>query len=117
MADRVLVDYFIAGKYLGRANLLYDKEFGPENLMFVCPVCGDPWARIIVEGSQQWRVITRSCGKHKAQEDRLGLPGSILSTNFDPEFCINRYSPCALHKLPIEIVRYEFNLTMSMLGD
>jgi len=61
-------DFFIEGRYYGSARLLprYVKAelCAPPSQWFLCPVCGELWARFSVPGPRAtWEPIIRCCRK------------------------------------------------------
>lgn len=46
--------------------------------LLVCPKCGEPWARIVVEGADHWNVLVRECDRHPHKGASHHPAGSIL---------------------------------------
>jgi hypothetical protein len=53
-------DYFVGSRYLGRSSVL-DEAY---SLAFFCPVCGEVWGRVVVEGAAQWSLTQNACERH-----------------------------------------------------
>lgn len=59
------------------------------NRAYVCPQCGDVWARwrkedeSLVEGYEEWRAILRSCPNHQFGMWDMDVPGSIMQQTED----------------------------------
>jgi hypothetical protein len=76
--------FFIEGRYMGQsaAPLIFwggTEAAKPPGLVFVCPVCGDAWARTIIEGAQ-FITVLKACRKHTYSGG--GLPGSLWSEHY-----------------------------------
>lgn len=91
--------FIIEGRYLGacdrRITFAHAEAVPPLSFAYVCPVCGELWARAAIEG-RQYMVWTLPCRKHPTH--RMAVPGSILLT-WEPEL---------FDALPAEVVEWEF---------
>lgn len=97
--------FFVAGKYLGAAMRdrvwVHAEQQSPRSFAFICPVCGDAWAKCPVEptvgkGIAPWQALLRCCSKH--QQSRHDVPGS-LALSWDDDFT---------QAFPEDVVRWEF---------
>lgn len=97
--------WFIDGKCLGQAPCTAEhirtELPPPRSLAFFCPVCGDVWARRIIEPATRWNVLTRECKKHIAP--RYCEPEGSVWIDYDRDF---------LKNLPKEVLLYELNLRL-----
>jgi hypothetical protein len=61
------VSWFLEDKLVAQGSCPPEIRFGapraPQSLLYMCPTCGDVWARIAVEGCK-WYPIARRCKKH-----------------------------------------------------
>lgn len=100
--------FIIEGKHLGAATfseqLSLEGPRTPDSFAYICPVCGDLWARVPVENlsgvTSRFAPLSRTCRKHF--EHSLAVPGSIgvvWEQGFD-------------ESLPDEVVRWEFSRHM-----
>ena len=93
-------DFFIEGRYLGRAfrkGIFIHAEFhAPSSLWFLCPVCGEMWAKCPVtspSGLAMWEAVIRTCRKHGTgsihrpwdSEFTEALPLAVLQWEFERE--------------------------------
>ena len=79
----------------------------PMNVAFFCPLCGDIWARRVVEGGDpQWVLWNRLCKRHPSSISR-GCSGSVWQ-NYDTEYLTN---------MPLDLLRREFLLHMETIYD
>lgn len=109
-----LQHFFVMGKYLGASPRnkvwVHAEQQSPRSLGFVCPVCGDAWAKAPVEpasgnGMAQWEVMMRPCPKH--QQSRYDVPGSI-TLSWDPDFN---------DSFPPDVIRWEFQQHLNLFPD
>jgi hypothetical protein len=74
-------EFFVQGRYLG-SGLVEEQFHGtagvcrPRSKVFVCPTCGDLWARIVVEGAKHF-PLSHPCEKHEARGFYDMIPGSV----------------------------------------
>ena len=117
--EQTLVEasYFIGNKFYGTSkvpggNPLYKAS----SIAMCCPVCGEIWGRIVVQNAH-WVFVVRPCIEHKPVGvlDWGAVPGSLLTQNLDPDYCINPVSAMALPRIPDKLLEYEFELTLSWL--
>lgn len=76
--------YFLGNRLLGSTNQLQwwtDSKPDAPSRVFVCPLCGDAWARVLTEG-QNWMPVVLVCAKHPPEPEYryLGsrIPGSLI---------------------------------------
>lgn len=73
----------------------------PYSYAYLCPVCGEVWARSGVEHPQsRWHSLQRACRNHA---EGLEVPGSIWQS-WEPEFNTS---------LPPELLRAELELHLA----
>lgn len=100
--------FIIEGKHLGAVTtkdaLAHGQLSAPLSFTYLCPVCGDVWAKLPVESTtgslSRWQALSASCRKHQAHS--LAVPGSVL-IGWLPDFDSN---------LPDEVVWWEFQRQM-----
>lgn len=96
--------FFIQGRYYGKAYrppiIRHATLMAPPSALYVCPECGDAFARCPVyyaEGhsaTTRWQTHMAHCNKHG---------GGSLWRSWDKDF---------LDALPPDVLRYEFNLAL-----
>lgn len=92
--------FFHRDKYLGEGvrGLNPRTNDRPRSTAFFCPICGEIWARAVIDGSL-WQISYVDCSKC----GKLGVvnfPGSVWSP-FDDDF--NKAIPPALFENELEI--------------
>lgn len=93
--------YFLGNRLLGsspRTPWWDSASLAEASVLFVCPVCGDAWGRVVIEG-KEWVPLRRGCAKHPWN----GSPGGT----FIPSW-LHRYD-----HLPDQVLRYELNLLLN----
>ena len=93
--------YFLGPRLLGTSPSLPlwdDTTVSPMSQVVICPVCGEVWGRIAVEG-REWLPVRRGCTKHSWLGD---VGGSFL-----PPW---RHS---FDELPPAVLAYEVNLRLA----
>lgn len=92
--------WFLDGKCIGqapcKAEHVRNEMHPPLSLAFFCPVCGDVWARRMIEPATRWNVLTRECKKHPSP--RYCEPQGSVWIEYDKDF---------LDNLPKNILQYE----------
>jgi len=71
--------YFFGTRVVGTSRIP-PHGYAPDSLAWFCQVCGDLWARALVEGSEtSWRVEVAPCAKHAGTNalDWSRVPGSL----------------------------------------
>ena len=78
----LIADFWVEGEYLGFAprtlTFVHAEAQEPHSLCYVCPQCGDAWARCRMAGGKMtnwWMTITANCRKHAGHS--LIVPGSL----------------------------------------
>lgn len=96
-----LTYYFVGNNLIAtspRPHPWDDLNASAANLVFVCPVCGDAWGRV-VRDHNQWMPLARPCGKHEVSWNEFG--GSFLPPWMD-----------RLTWMPEDLLNYELNLLL-----
>jgi len=96
----VPASYFLGARYLGQAITKFwdDATIAQASWVFVCPRCGDAWARV-VEDTQQWQALQMACRKHDFATSDVG--GSFIFS------WLRR-----IDALPPEVLQYEAQLRL-----
>lgn len=98
--------YFLGNQLLGSGQQVWWSDTQRElfSLLYVCPSCGNAWARMAQEEAQRWAPVQRSCEPCAAKPYRYGCPGSFLH-------------PWLSHisNLPKELLLYEARLRFRLL--
>lgn len=115
MPKPYLQHFIIQDKYLGSvlrgAVWVHAEQQSPRSLVFVCPVCGNCWAKCPVETGgatgklSQFESLMRPCPKHK--QSRYDVPGSI-TLSWDPDFT---------DSFPEAVVRWEFQQHLALFHE
>ena len=75
--------WWIAGKVLGQWPMPLQQTHGtlhsPVSYAYCCPVCGDVWARRIIQPETKWMFWSLTCPKHPEAPVWRRPPGSVLS--------------------------------------
>lgn len=105
--------YFIHGQFMGEAQ--FASPFRPHSFTFVCPSCGELWARIVVQGPADpyWQVLPASCEQHVPEgvQEWGRVPGSILDRLGVHKSQLSVLAwPQALEHLPAAVLRREVEL-------
>jgi hypothetical protein len=94
----MLQHFFIEGRYIGSTErsleFVHAEAVLPTSYWFLCPCCGDEWAKVAVESKQhrgRWAPVIQSCRK-------CGGSGSIWRP-WDYEYTEN---------LPLAVLKWEF---------
>lgn len=70
--------WFLNNDYLGEGEII--RELGDRrpvtSIAYLCPRCGDVWARVAVEGASYWFAAHASCPRC-APYHSLDVPGSL----------------------------------------
>jgi hypothetical protein len=96
--------YFLGNRLLGASAhrpWYSDTQLEYCNTVFVCPICGDAWGRIVLSPSAEWAPIRSGCALHPWPYD---VGGSFLHP------WLRR-----LEGLPPELLVHEFNLRYERL--
>lgn len=76
--------WFISGKCLGQYPIGLAHTHGqlhpPHSYAYCCPVCGDVWARRIINPQTKWMFWAIRCPKHPDDPVWRRPPGSILTS-------------------------------------
>lgn len=97
--------YFLGSQFLGTSISnphWVDEDTVNTSIAFVCPGCGDTWARIAVPGAEWW-PIRQGCEKHPWHGD---LGGSFLLP-----------WRRTFRELPPEVIRYEVQLRLMQMKE
>ena len=73
-----------------------------ESVVYVCPVCGDAWARVVVPGQRFWATHI-PCRKHHIYINEV--PGSLW-LSWDPDYN---------NSFPLEVMKREFELSAASI--
>lgn len=101
--------WIITGKYYPQVDVPMDMTHAvahvPYSYVYLCPVCGDTWARSGVTDvprgmHSRWHCIQRACQKHA---EGLEIPGSVW-LSWEPEYN---------GSFPPELLREELRLHLS----
>jgi hypothetical protein len=102
--------FFLGSKHLGTGECTYQQFHGhnepPQSLLFMCPTCGEVWARLPVISvatgkTMRWAALHIPCALHP--EGRL-LPAGSLSVDWIQGL---------VESMPDEVVRLEFQTLMN----
>lgn len=99
------VHYFLGSRLLGSSPSLPmwdDATPSHFSTAYLCPTCGEVWARIAVEGGQEWHPIKAFCPKHS---DYFGRPGGSFIHPWRKTYW----------ELPQEVLKYELQLLLDRL--
>ena len=112
MPRQYLQHFIVRGKHLGVAVRdriwVFAEQQAPRSLVFVCPVCGESWAKCPVEADPQgvatvqWEALLRCCPLHS--RSRYDMPGT-LTIDWDQDFNAS---------FPEGVVRWEFQQHLAM---
>lgn len=93
--------YFLGFRLLGEAPQSWwsSTELASASLAFTCPVCGDTWGRVEVEG-MEWVPLRRGCPLHPWPD--LGPGGSFIPPWSFP-----------IESLPLPVLRREFMIHLN----
>lgn len=63
------ISWFIENQYLGKGEASPEMKWGkpvhPNHIAFYCPLCGEVWARMLINRLDcKWYFIPRNCKKH-----------------------------------------------------
>ena len=98
--------FIIEGRYLGsceRSTIWRGPlQQPPQSFVFVCPVCGESWAKAMIEDSLAF-IFTKPCHRHTAPACRI--TGSVWLP-LEPEFTSS---------LPPAVVEWEFERHLDYL--
>jgi hypothetical protein len=101
-----MAHYFLGTRLLGASPsrpLWADLQLETHNLVYICPSCGDAWARVMADPAWEWSPVRAGCSLHPWTAD-------IGGTFIHPW----------LHQfvgLPTEVLLYEFNIRYGALHD
>ncbi|MBW8034111.1 MAG: hypothetical protein FVQ79_00135 [Planctomycetes bacterium] len=86
--------YHLRGQFIARCErpyiLVQGEEAQPTGTIYVCPICGEAWGKILIEGCQ-FMPVRRACPDHGAaylmkysdlidyDEGRLEIPTAVLA--------------------------------------
>lgn len=80
MSAHAKAEFFSGSQYLGQGMLRLTFIKGelerPISRAFFCPICGEVWARVVVEGASEFQSYTRTCARHDPRWS-IEIPGSI----------------------------------------
>ncbi len=101
------IRYIINGKFLGEVPRIsrVNSEF------FICPICGEHWASILVDGGEYY-PNRRPCRQH---EWAGMIPGSILGYIEDPRWQRPNCWHVSLERVPDEVLAYELEVHINAL--
>jgi len=101
--------YFLHSKFSGQS--IIESRFPPLSLAYFCPVCGDIWARVVVEGAG-WAVEHAPCEKHKPTggDDWGRVPGSLLLSQLSSKDLSTMWQGRAIENLPESLLARELSL-------
>lgn len=96
-----MAHYFLHNRLLasGSQPMWADDRPQYDNQIYICPVCGDPWARVAVSDNAQWYPIRAPCAKHTWNSETLG--GSFI-----------RPWRRGFGELPQAVIAYELDLLL-----
>lgn len=97
--------YFLGKQLLGTSQgqpMWTDAQMETFSTVFVCPRCGESWARIIQPDTQEWSAVMRTCPRHPDVTTH-GCPGSFIHPWQQ-----------ALYQFPLEVLRYEAALRLNL---
>lgn len=105
--------YIVQGQFMGEAQ--FASPVRPHSFTFVCPTCGELWARIAVSGPGEpyWRVTPVSCENHSPEgvQEWGRVPGSILDRLGIRQTELSRLSAAqAIDNLPPALLAREIEL-------
>ena len=99
--------YFLGTRLLGSspANPRWDddRDLFFEHQALFCPMCGEVWARILIDGANGWRVAVRHCAKEYRK------PGNWDSDSSGSFIASWRRT---FSELPPEVLEYEAKLRL-----
>lgn len=101
--------YFISGSPALASSI--ESQFAPSSQIFICATCGEPWAKVFIEG-QTWRVTSAPCRQHSWQgvQDFERIPGSILSRLVSKDFVGSGDWGIVIEHLPPALLQRELSL-------
>ena len=77
-------EFFIGNEYLGCGFQARDDRLQaiPRSIAYFCPLCGEIWARAVVQGSDRWSVSHSDCTRC-GRWSLISVPGSLWHS-WDP---------------------------------
>lgn len=91
-----------------------EKPAFTSSVAYFCPVCGDIWARALVENTT-WRIEATPCESHvfHAVSSYKRIPGSFLTSTLSAENTTTGSRAQTLDVMPNSVLKREFLLSFT----